>query len=249
MRKSILLFQLLAILVAISCDNRLNDYDKLVNEADSIIFSYNIEGKYREAQILTESSELEGIKELLTRKMAVSDVNHFIGSTRIQLFNSGTTTGTIQISETEVEVNFSSQELEFGSGLTYGLGQYVGELRNEFLKKLQYINHKTLILPNRLTDESKPTLKNQDIDTAELFGIWTIDPEGPHADFWLTKDSYYIVDYDGNGHMTYELDGRTLTVNFDDGPYVVNILSTANDTLRVYNKEYDSETVYTRWKN
>ncbi len=249
MRKSSLLFPLLAILTLISCDNRLNTYYELVNNADSIVFSYNIEGKYREAQFVTDSSDLRLIKNLLTREIEISDVNHFIGSTRAQLFNRGLLTGTIQISETEGEFNFDSQALKFGNELTYGLGQYVGEKRNEFLRELQYINHKTLVLPNRLTDKNKSTFKDLAIDTTELFGVWTIDPDSPHADFWLTKDSYYIVDYDGNGHMNYELNGRTLTVFIADDKQVMDIISTSNDTLRTYSNEYEVEYVFTRWKN
>lgn len=249
MRKSNLVLLLVSTLALISCDNRLNNYDELVNGADSIVFAYNIEGKYREAQFVADSSNLQLIKKLLTRNIEISEVNHFIGGTRIQLFKDDDITGTIEISGTEALMNFEGDGFEFGSGLTHDLGQYVLKSYNVFLRELEYINHKTLVLPNRLTDKNKPTFKDLAVDTTELFGIWTIDPDGPHADFWLTKDSYYIVDYDGNGHKTYELNGRTLTLFLEDGEYAMEILSTDNDTLRTYNEEYNSETVYTRWKN
>ena len=248
MRKIHLLL-ILTTLALISCDNRRNDYGELVSEADSIVFSYNIEGRYREAQFLTDSSNLQFIKKLLTRNIEISDLNHFVGGSRIQLFNDGKNSGTIEISETVAKVNFSSAELEFGYGLTYGLGQFIGESRNEFLKELEYINHQTLVLPNRLSDKNKPTFKDLAVDTTELFGVWTIDPEGPHADFWLTKDSYYIVDYDGNGHVNYELNGRTLKIFFEEGEQVMEIISTSNDTLRTYSNEYEIEYLFTRWKN
>ncbi|MGL1888401.1 MAG: hypothetical protein OCD76_17930 [Reichenbachiella sp.] len=96
---------------------------------------------------------------------------------------------------------------------------------------------------------SRPIFKNTQVDTTELFGIWTVDPTGPHADFWLTKDSYYVVDYDGDGDMPYILDGRTLTIFFEHGKQVLEILSTSNDTLRTFSKEYEYETLYIRWKN
>lgn len=96
---------------------------------------------------------------------------------------------------------------------------------------------------------SRPIFKNTQIDTTELFGIWTVDPTGPHADFWLTKDSYYVVDYDGDGDMPYILDGRTITIFFEHGKQVLEILSTSNDTLRTFSKEYKYEALYTRWKN
>jgi hypothetical protein len=94
-----------------------------------------------------------------------------------------------------------------------------------------------------------PIFKNIEVDTTELFGIWTVDPKGPHADFWLTKDSYYVVDYDGVGDMPYILNGRTITIFFEHGKQVLEILSTSNDTLRTFSKEYEYEAVYTRWEN
>jgi hypothetical protein len=54
------------------------------------------------------------------------------------------------------------------------------------------------------------------LDTALLFSIWTTDPEGPHADFKWTKKSFFIVDYDGNGDMPFELIDRKLKVYFYD---------------------------------
>ncbi len=117
------------------------------------------------------------------------------------------------------------------------------------MKQAEQANEAPTIGLDTQTNKTEPTFENLEIDTAELFGIWTIDPEGPHADFRLTKDSYYIVDYDGDGNVPYELNGRTLKIFFEEGEHVVEILSTSNDTLRTYSKEYDYETVYTRWKN
>ncbi len=55
-------------------------------------------------------------------------------------------------------------------------------------------------------------IRNITIDTAQAFGIWTQDPNGPHADFWLTAKSFFVVDYDGDGDMPYILDGNKITV-------------------------------------
>jgi hypothetical protein len=44
------------------------------------------------------------------------------------------------------------------------------------------------------------SLLSTTIDTALLFGIWTNDPNGPHADFQFSSKSFYVVDYDGDGN-------------------------------------------------
>ena len=44
----------------------------------------------------------------------------------------------------------------------------------------------------------KTIIRNLEIDTTQAFGIWTQNPDGPHADFWLTSESFYVADYDGD---------------------------------------------------
>ena len=53
-----------------------------------------------------------------------------------------------------------------------------------------------------------------ELDTSLLFGIWTIDPEGPHADFWLSDQFFYLVDYDSDGDKPYFLKNNKITINF-----------------------------------
>ncbi|SMD37000.1 hypothetical protein SAMN04488029_3184 [Reichenbachiella faecimaris] len=96
---------------------------------------------------------------------------------------------------------------------------------------------------------SRPVFKNVQVDTSELFGIWTVDPTGPHADFVLSKEGYYVVDSDGGGTVPFILDGKTLTLFNEEFKQDLEILSTKNDSLRTYIKEYDYEATYTRWKN
>jgi hypothetical protein len=66
-----------------------------------------------------------------------------------------------------------------------------------------------------------------------LYGIWTYDLEGPHADFELTKKSFYVVDYDGNGDMPYIINQDTITVYYLDYVSVGIIKSLTKDTLKI----------------
>ena len=79
----------------------------------------------------------------------------------------------------------------------------------------------------------KSIIRNLAIDTTQAFGIWTQDPNGPHADFWLTSESFYVVDYDGNGEMPYILDKNVITIFYNDFVQKGIITSTTNDTLKI----------------
>lgn len=89
---------------------------------------------------------------------------------------------------------------------------------------------------------------NTKLDTALLFGIWTIDPNGPHADFVLSKKSYYIVDYDGDGDMPYELKGNDLKIYLKDFTLEGKILSVDKDSLKINWTNSDNAENYVRWK-
>lgn len=89
---------------------------------------------------------------------------------------------------------------------------------------------------------------NTKLDTALLFGIWTINPNGPHADFVLSKNSYYVVDYDGDGDMPYELKGNDLKIYFKDFTQEGKILSVDKDSLKINWKNSDNAENYVRWK-
>ena len=79
----------------------------------------------------------------------------------------------------------------------------------------------------------KTIIRNLAIDTTQAFGIWTQDPNGPHADFWLTSESFYVVDYDG------------------DNDFIQKgiITSTKNDTLKIKWSDFDIETEYVKFEN
>ena len=68
---------------------------------------------------------------------------------------------------------------------------------------------------------------------ALLFGIWTYDPVGPHADFELTKKSFYVVDYEGDGNMPYIINQDTLKVFYKDYVSVGIIKGVTKDTLKI----------------
>jgi len=92
------------------------------------------------------------------------------------------------------------------------------------------------------------TVKGSTIINPELlYGIWTLDNNGPHADFELTKKSFYVVDYDGDGNMPYKISNDTLTVNYPDYNNTGIIRKVAKDTL-IINWNNGIDITYFKWK-
>lgn len=95
----------------------------------------------------------------------------------------------------------------------------------------------------------KPVFRNLEVDTTLAFGIWTKDPDGPHADFRFDAKSFYVVDYDGNAAMPYILDKNEITVFYNDFFQKGVITSTSLDSLKIKWENTDHETVYVKFEN
>ena len=93
------------------------------------------------------------------------------------------------------------------------------------------------------------TIIKSTIDTSLLFSIWASDPKGPHADFVFSNKSFFVVDYDGDGDMPYELLDKKLKVYYNDFVQEGEIISVSNNTLKIKWKEYDYTNNYVKWKD
>lgn len=89
---------------------------------------------------------------------------------------------------------------------------------------------------------------NTKLDTALVFGIWTIDPNGPHAEFVLSKKSYYIVDYDGDADIPYELKDNILKIHFKENTMEGEVVYVGKDNLKIIWSNNADTTKYKRWK-
>lgn len=98
-------------------------------------------------------------------------------------------------------------------------------------KIVESISEKNSAIENKRPKQSKIIKSKFDLNL--LFGIWASDPDGPHADFELTKKSFYVVDYDGDGAMPYILNHDTIKVFYEDYVRVGIIKSVTKDTLKI----------------
>lgn len=103
----------------------------------------------------------------------------------------------------------------------------------------------------------KPSIENLDkskflnitVDTSLLFNIWTTDPNGPHADFWIRSKDFYIVDYDGDGSMPYNLKNDSIIIHYEDYIEEGKILKVTRDSLTIHWKDSPSPSNYVKWEN
>ncbi len=88
------------------------------------------------------------------------------------------------------------------------------------------------------------------IEETDLYGIWTNDPNGPHADIRIGENEWYLVDYEGHGNMPYSFDNATdsLTVYYPYETMQGLVIRAHNDTLIIQWKNH-GESVMVRWEN
>ncbi|HEX8531446.1 MAG TPA: hypothetical protein VF646_15550, partial [Cytophagales bacterium] len=85
--------------------------------------------------------------------------------------------------------------------------------------------------PDRIRKPAKSQIINPAFALKDVFGVWTTDPNGPHADFSLDSNSFYIVDSDGNGDMPYILRNDSLIIFYDEFIGKNKILKADQDSL------------------
>lgn len=79
----------------------------------------------------------------------------------------------------------------------------------------QESNHsKSEIESGSKNEKQKSIIVNPAFPVKDLFGIWTTDPDGPHADFVLNENSFYVVGYDGNGDFNYEINDNKISIYY-----------------------------------
>lgn len=152
--------------------------------------------------------------------------------------------------------NYETKECEFDSNIDHigiqksdSLNGY-NQLADEQNRNNYTVSEYNTDLENENIDRPEKTIiTNPTIDTTELFKIWTLDPDGPHADFWFKSTEFYVVDYDGDGAMPYRLNKDSLTIFYNDFIQKGRIVSVNKDTLKIHWNETESPTKYVEWKN
>jgi hypothetical protein len=123
------------------------------------------------------------------------------------------------------------------------------QLADEQNREIYAISEYNTDLDKNIERPEKSEIFNTKLDTTELFKIWTLDPDGPHADFWFKRTEFYVVDYDGDGAMPYILKGDSLTIFYNDFIQKGKIIKIDNVTLKIHWNDSENPTEYVEWEN
>ncbi len=75
-----------------------------------------------------------------------------------------------------------------------------------------------------------------------------MDPNGPHADFMINQETYFIVDNDGPSEFPYKIINDTITISFPD-TITKGIISKADNDTLIIKWDFQDPITYVRWKN
>lgn len=154
--------------------------------------------------------------------------------------------------------NFETGECEFNKTVelvnhsdTLDKLQGYNELADEDDRKVYTISEYNTDLSDigNIQRPERTQIIDPTIDTLLLLRIWTLDPDGPHADFWIKKECFFVVDYDGDGCMPYLLKRDSLTIYYNDFIQKGIIFKVTKDSLTIRLDDTDSPTDYVEWRN
>lgn len=126
-----------------------------------------------------------------------------------------------------------------------GYDQLADEQRRRRYTQSDY-NTDLKSVPN-INRPEKSVVTDPSFDTALLWQIWSLDNEGPHADFWWKEAYFRIVDYDGNGSMPYLLKQDSLTVYYNDFIKKGIVKKVSQDSLQIQWHGQERPTNYVKW--
>lgn len=123
------------------------------------------------------------------------------------------------------------------------------ELTDQYDRRVFAVSVYNTDMPDvsHISRPSQSSIANFGFDTSHLFKIWTLYPDGPHASFRVDADEFFVVDYDGDGSMPYEIDGRLIKVYYNDFKKQGLINRLTRDTLIINWKDAGKPAVYSVW--
>ncbi len=117
---------LIVFLILTACSkSKIDKYNSIIEQTTRIEITF----KDSERKINLDKKQVETLKEILKRNIEPKIQRKFIAQTQIDLFENNSHIGFLMISDKEniQFINFSSDNLNFGFQLTYGIGMYLNE--------------------------------------------------------------------------------------------------------------------------
>lgn len=124
------LFIILISIALISCkDSKLQQYERIVKEADRFEIYYKATGK----TVSIPKEQIDNFKDILTRNVKPELQRKFINDVQVNISKNNKRTAFLRIANggTNPFANFSSDGLNFGFRLTYGIGMTIDNISSE----------------------------------------------------------------------------------------------------------------------
>jgi hypothetical protein len=117
-------YSLLFFLFSCSRDNRLADYNRIVDSGDKIIYYTRIADSFATTKIVDSVAHLQNLKSIFKRNIEPEYQRKFIAQHKIEIYKQGKLSGVLLLSGSKETpfVNFTCDKFGFGFKLTYGIG-------------------------------------------------------------------------------------------------------------------------------
>jgi hypothetical protein len=114
----------LLLLFSCSRDKRLDDYNKIVDSADKIVFYARQADTFAIIKTVDSLGYVQNLKNILKRNIKPDYQRKFIAQNKIEIYRHEKLLGVLLISGTKEDpfVNFTNEKFGFGFKLTYGIG-------------------------------------------------------------------------------------------------------------------------------
>jgi len=128
MKATLYLF-ILALSLAACTQAKIEKYSSLVDRATYIEINFSESDK----TIVLNNNQLHTFKDILRRNIKPKSQRKFTADIHVVLYEKESRLGNLLIinSTTNPFVNFSSDKVDFGFQLTYGIGQFLDELKSQ----------------------------------------------------------------------------------------------------------------------
>lgn len=125
--KRLLQILILSLTLTACAQVKVTRYNSIVDQVTRV----EIDFKNLDKRIKLDKIQVENFKAILKRNIEPEAQQKFVTDIQVDLYDNESRIGLLMITENQTKafVNFGSDDLNFGFQLTYGIGQYLNEIK------------------------------------------------------------------------------------------------------------------------
>lgn len=126
--KRLLQILILSLTLTACAQVKVTRYNSIVDQVTRV----EIDFKNLDKRIKLDKIQVENFKAILKRNIEPEAQQKFVTDIQVDLYDNESRIGFLMITENQTKafVNFGSDDLNFGFQLTYGIGQYLNEIKH-----------------------------------------------------------------------------------------------------------------------